>query len=279
MNEQIRQSFWFNLLLVLALATGLYILFFLSLGWITRHGNEVKVPNVTRKNVKQAKETLESMGFEVLIDSAYEPKQKPYIVLSQIPDIGSVVKNGRTIFITVNKKDPPAIPMPNLVGLSFRSAAMMLKNNKLVLGDTTYVPDIAKGAILQQLFRGLDIRPGQMVPQGSRISLVIGEGLGNVQLNMPDVIGMPYPEAINVLSGTGLQYYVIWEGAISDSSTAMVYNQNPKPMNEIGESNRIKEGDMVDIYIKQTVTVEELENNRKAAMPLDNQPQNENIPQ
>jgi beta-lactam-binding protein with PASTA domain len=276
MNEKIRQSFWFNLLLVLGLATVLYIIFFISLGWITRHGKEVKVPNVTKKAVNQAKEALEDMGFEVLIDSAYEPKQKPFIVLSQIPDIGSVVKKGRTVFITVNKKDPPSIPMPNLVGLSYRSAEMMLKNNKLVLGDTSYVPDIAKGAILKQLFRGLEVRPGQMVPQGSRINLVIGEGLGNIQVPMPDVIGQAYLEAINVLAGTGLQYYVIWEGPISDSATAIVYNQNPKPLNELGESNRIKEGDIVDIYIKQNASFEEMEANRKAAMPASDEPKNEN---
>ena len=271
-NEEIKQKFWFNLLVVVALATCLYILFFISLGFITRHGKEMKVPNVTKQNIKHAQESLESLGFEVVIDSAYEPKQKPFIVLSQIPDTGAVVKNGRTVFLTVNKKDPPATPMPNLVGLSFRSAEMILKNNKLFLGDTSYRPDIAKGAILEQSYRGRIIRPGEMVPQGSRISLVIGEGLGNVQINMPDVIGYTYEEAVNLLAGTGLQYYTIFEGEISDTAAAVIYNQSPKPFNEIGEPNRIKEGDMVDIYIKQTATMEEMEGNKKDGIPLDEEP-------
>lgn len=267
MKEEIKRSFKFNLLVVLAVATGLYILFFISLGFITRHGKEVKIPNVTKQNITQAEKTLKDMGFEVLVDSAYEPKQKPFVVLAQIPDINAVVKKGRTIFLTVNMKDAPATPMPNLVGLSFRSADMLLKNNKLVLGDTTYKPDIAKGAILEQLYKGRTVRPGDMVPQGSRISLVIGDGLSNTQVNMPDLIGNAYEEAIAVLSGTGLQFYAIWEGQITDSATAVVYNQNPKPINELGAPNRIKEGDMVDIYIKQEATSEEMDANRKASMP------------
>lgn len=271
-NEEVKKTFWFNLLVVLGLAIGLYILFFISLGFITRHGKEVKIPNVTKKNIKLAQETLEDMGFDVVIDSAYEPKQKAFIVLSQIPDIGAVVKNGRTIFLTVNKNEPPMTPMPNLVGLSFRSAEMILKNNKLFLGDTSFKPDIAKGAILEQIFRGVTIRPGQMVPQGSRISLVIGDGLGNTQIAMPDVIGSSYEEAVALLAGTGLQYYPIFEGTITDTASAIVYNQNPKPLNEIGEPNRIKEGDMVDIYIKQDVSTEEMDANRKPATQQKDEP-------
>lgn len=272
MEALLKKSFAVNLLVVLLISAGLYILFFLSLGIITRHGNEVKVPNVMNKNILQAKKTLEDMGFEVLIDSAYEPKQKALIVLAQQPEVGSTVKEGRTIFITVNKKEPPMTPMPNLVGLSYRSAEMILKNNKLIVGDTTYKPDIAKGAILEVFYKGLAVRPGQLVPQGSRISLVIGDGLSNTQINMPDVIGMVYPEAIAIMSGTGLQYVPVFEGAITDTATAMVYKQLPAPLNELREPHRIKEGDMVEIYIKQSATMEEMEANRAFGVPAETPP-------
>lgn len=272
MEALLKKGFRVNLLVVLATAALLYILFFLSLGPLTRHGSEVKVPNVMNQNIQNAKKTLEGMGFEVLIDSAYEPKQKALIVLAQQPEVGSTVKEGRTIFITVNKKEPPMTPMPNLVGLSYRSAEMILKNNKLVVGDTTFKPDIAKGAILEQLFKGLAIRPGQMVPQGSRISLVIGDGLSNNQINMPDVIGMVYPEAIAIMSGTGLQYIPVFEGDITDSSSAIIYKQLPAPLNELREPYKIKEGDMVEIYIKQSATPEEMEANRAFGAPVEAPP-------
>jgi eukaryotic-like serine/threonine-protein kinase len=264
-REDIRKSFRFNLLVVVLLCIVLYMLFFLSLSFITRHGAEAKVPSVTGKSIGAAIDVLEKMGFEVDVDSGYDPKLKPFVVLNQIPEVNASVKTGRTIFITVNKANPPLTPMPNLQNLSFRSAEMILKSNKLILGDTTYRPDIAKGAILEQLYNGQLIRPGVMIPQGSRIDLVIGDGLGNTQFNVPDVIGMTYEEAAAVLNGTGLTITAIWEGAITDSALAIVYDQSPKPKNELATPNRIREGDIIDVRIKQTATPEELENNRNPA--------------
>lgn len=270
LSEERRKSFRFNLLIVILLCAVCYVLFFASLGLITRHGKEIKVPDVTNRDVQIATKLLEKMEFDVEIDSAYDPKQKPFLVLSQIPDINAVVKRGRTVFLTINKAEPPLTPMPNLINLSFRSATMILKSQKLVLGDTSYRPDIAKGAILEQLYKGQAIRPGQMVPQGSRIDLVIGDGLGNTEFNVPDVIGMSYEEAATILSGTGLQFTAIWEGGITDSASATVYDQSPKAINELQAPNRIKEGDIVDILIKQDATVEELEYNRNpSAMPAE----------
>jgi beta-lactam-binding protein with PASTA domain len=271
MKEETRRSFWFNLLVVLGLCIVLYILFFASIGIITRHGNETIVPNVAGKTLANAVTELEKAGFDVEIDSAYEPKKKPFLVLQQMPEPNSTVKDGRTIFLTVNKVQPPAIPMPNLLNLSFRSAEMILKSNKLMLGDTSYRPDIAKGAILEQLYMGNPIRPGELLPQGSKIDLVIGDGLGNTQFNVPDVIGMSYEEAMAILNGTGLQFTAIWEGDITDSVTAVVYDQLPKAMNELMTPNRIKEGDIVDIRIKQTATAEELEGNRNPSGPVTDQ--------
>lgn len=270
-KEETRRSFKFNLLIVLVLCAVLYTLFFVTLGFITRHNSEIKVPGVVGRDVKMAVKELKRLEFEVDIDSAYDPKQRPYIVLSQVPDINATVKTGRTVFLTINKAEPPKTAMPNLLNLSFRSAEMILKSNKLVLGDTSYKPDIAKGAILEQMYKGRPIRPGEMIPQGSRVDLIIGDGLGNVQFNVPDVIGMSYDEAIAILSSTGLQFTPIWEGDISDSATAIIHDQYPKAINELMAPNRIKEGDIVDIHIKQTATQEELQYNRNATGGVDNE--------
>lgn len=270
-KEETRRSFRFNLLVVFLLCAALYVVFFVSLSFITRHGAEAKVPMVIDRDVKMAVNELEKMGFEVDIDSAYDPAKKAYIVLAQMPELNSTVKTGRTIFITVNKAQPPLTPMPNLQNLSFRSAEMILKSNNLILGDTTYRPDIANGAILEQLYKGQAIRPGTMLPQGSRIDLVIGDGLGNTQFNVPDVVGLTYNEAVAMLSGNGLTITALWEGDITDSANAIIYNQMPYPQNELGAPNRIRQGDLVDIRIKQNPTPEELERNKNAANQVDNQ--------
>lgn len=265
MEGGIRKSFLFNLVIVLGLCAGLYALFFASLGWFTRHGEELKVPDVTGKDLKVALQQLTQMGFDVQVDSAYDPSKKAFLILGQQPDVGSVVKQGRTLFLTVNKTEPLQTAMPNLIGLSYRSAILILKSNRLVLGDTSFKPDIAKGAILEQTMNGVAVRPGQIISQGSVISLVIGDGLGETQMNVPDLIGMSYDEATTTLSASGLKVDAVWEGEITDSGSAIIYNQQPHILNDFNSPNKIHEGDAIGIWIKQSPTDEEMSNNRNPA--------------
>jgi beta-lactam-binding protein with PASTA domain len=260
-NKHTRKTFWFNLLMVIVVATILYMLFFLSLSFITHHGEEVKMPDVVGTDMQTSLKKLQGMTFEVIVDSAYELNEKPFIVLRQIPDSGSSVKKGRTVFITVNKSIPPMTPMPNLVSLSYRIAERILKNNKLEMGDTTYKPDIAQGAVLTQLFNGKEVKPGEMVPEGSKINLVLGDGLGNTEFNVPDVVGMPYSEGVAYIMGMNLQYVKI-EGSDSD----IIVKQTPAAVNELGAPNRIKQGDVIDLWTSPNPPPEM--NNRNSNKPV-----------
>jgi beta-lactam-binding protein with PASTA domain len=260
-REPITRQLWFHLVLVLLVCTLCYIIFFSSLGYITRHGDEARVPPLTGQDVRTAMKLLDAQGFDVQVDSTYFPDKKPLVVLNQIPDPGDVVKNGRVIFLTVNKSVPPQTPMPNLLNLSFRSAALILKSNRLILGDTTYRPDIAEGAILEQHYQGQAIRPGQMIPQGSRIDLVIGGGLSN-ELQVPDVIGLSYPEAMAMLNGSGLQFTPIFDAGVFDTTNARVYKQVPNAISDLGTPSVIRQGDFVDIYIGQNPSDSLMDANR-----------------
>lgn len=221
------------------------------LGQITGHGDEIKVPKIEEKSIKEAQKQLEKIGFDIEIDSAYDPSKKALTVLAQQPEPGDIVKPGRTIFLTVNKLEPPKTPMPNLNGLSLRSAMMILKNSKLKLGDTSFRPDIAKGAVLEQMLGDRVIRPGEMIPQGSLINLVLGDGLGNTVFDVPEIVGLTYTEAVAMLSANNLHYTAIASDEITDTATAIVYMQVPTSLNELGVPNRLHEGDEVGFYYKQ----------------------------
>ncbi len=254
MRGNLRQSFWFHFGIVIVVATLLYIAFFTSLHCFTKHGEELVVPNVKGKDMTAAITQLKAMKFEVNIDSTYEPDQKALVVLKQMPDTGSMVKEGRTVFLTVNMLMPPHIPMPNLVSLSYRSAIMLLRNNKLKVGDTTYKPDIAAGAILEQLYKGQQIRPGEMIPQGSKINLVIGDGLGNTEFDVPQVTNMTVDEAMAVINQYNLIPIITPADQLSkilDTPSAYVVDQSPRQTNDAGATNRIKAGDIIDLLIMQ----------------------------
>lgn len=256
-KEKLKTSIIFNIFLMLLLAVLIYVIFFFSLDRMTSHGSQYNVPVMLGKKTEQAVKELKDQGYRVDVDSSYDLKEPPGIVLSQMPDVGSFVKKGRTIFLTVNKKEAPLTPMPELTGLSYRSGLMVLKSNKLLIGDTTHVPDIADGAILEQSFNGKQIAAGESIPQGSKIDLVIGDGLGNVEFDVPDVIGMSYQEGIAVLNASGLQFIDVWDPPITDSGTAIIYYQSPEAQNGLGETNQIQEGGFIDIKISQNPVLED----------------------
>lgn len=258
-SEKLKKSFLLNVVVIAAICIVLYFTFFTIIGVFTGHGQEVKVPMLIGKNLFNATKELSSKNFDIQIDSTYDPNQKPLTILGQQPESGEIVKPGRTIFLTVNKIEPPFTPMPNLNGLSFRSAQMILNSSKLKLGDTSLRPDIAKGAIIEQLYNGEVIRPGQMIPQGSKINLVIGDGLGVSVFDVPDLIGLSYAEAIAMLSAINLQFTAISTYEITDTANAIIYKQDPSAINELGTTNRLREGDEVHFYYMQNPTENDMQ--------------------
>ena len=262
MKSNLRKSFLFNLVIVLGLCAILYMSFFGMLHWLTKHGEEVKIPNVGGKDMTEAIALLHKMHFEVSVDSTFEPAFKPLVVLKQVPDTGSIVKEGRTVFLTVNMLTPPRIPMPNLVNLSLRSAEMLLRNNKLLLGDTIYKPDIAAGAILEQRYKGAVINPGELILQGSKVSLVIGNGLGNTEWDVPDVTGITVDEAMITLNQYNIQPILVVAdelSQISDTSQATIVDQEPRAGSDgNGGVNRMKMGSIITLRISQNPHPEDI---------------------
>lgn len=252
-KENLRKSIWFHLGVVVALCLVFYGIFFATLHWFTRHGEEVKVPDVRNKDMNAAITSLRQMHFDVYVDSTFEPEQKPLVVLKQMPDTGSIVKQGRTIFLTVNMVKPPQVPMPNLLGLSYRSAEMLLRINKLKVGDTTYKPDIAAGAILEMKFKHEPIRAGQMIQQGNRIDLIIGNGLGETEWDVPNVTGLTVDEALTILNQYNLQPVYLPKNeatVIADTMAAQIIDQQPRADDGTGKPGRIKMGDAIQLYIE-----------------------------
>jgi len=264
MSKKPGRSFLFHLGVVLLLSVIIVVAVFATLHWLTKHGEEVIVPKVAGTDLNTATATLRSRHFEVYVDSVYEPALKPLRVLKQVPDSGAAVKEGRTIFLTVNMLVPPHIRMPNLVDLSFRSAQMLLRNNKLLMGDTIFVPDIASGAVRKQLYKGEVIRPGEMISQGSRISLVVGNGLGNTEFDMPSVMGLSVDEAVSILKANDLQTIIVpydQMTEISDTLTAIVVDQRPRPLDGAGKPNMVKAGEIIDLIIIQNPTQQDMISN------------------
>ncbi len=245
--KNIGRSFLFHLILVLLVILAIYIIFFFSLHQFTKHGEEYILPGYVGMNVTQAVSRLDYLGFTAVVDSVYEPTARPLTVLRQSPDSGALVKEGRLVFLTVNMVSPPSIPMPALVGLSFGSARMLLRTNKLFIGDTIHKPFIKSGVILEQLYRGYPIKEGQFIAQGSKITLQVGDGMGNTEHRMPDVMNINCEMALAILSQINLQVRIKPQNEsvrIPDTMRTLVTGQVPGP------DAAIKEGDTILLLVE-----------------------------
>ncbi|WP_114749899.1 PASTA domain-containing protein [Pleomorphovibrio marinus] len=185
----------------------LMLFFYMYLPKYTNHGESVSVPDLEGYHYEELEAFLKARDLllEITPDSGYVAEEKPLHVLKQNPRPGTKVKQNRKIYVTLNAQNAPLISMPNLVNAPLKNAQEILANHGLVRGDISYVPDIGMNVVLEQKYRGRDIREGFEIPKGSQIDLVVGDGLGNQRLEMPNLIGMDDIEAEFLILGSGLR--------------------------------------------------------------------------
>ncbi len=201
---------------------------FISLRYYTRHGEGQPVPNLKGMSIENAVEILESQGFRYQVDSIFVLDKKPGLVLEQDPDPNTNVKFNRVIYLTIVSSNTPDVSFPDIENKTLREATAVLENYGLKLGDTSYAADIARDAVLAFKYAGQPIKIGQKIPKGSRVSLVLGDGYGASEIDIPSLIGLTLSEATFSIKGSSLALgMVTYEGEISDSTNAKIIAQSP----------------------------------------------------
>lgn len=247
------KPFWFHLLLALGLLFLILFLFVLSLNWITKHGESSSVPAVTGKTIVEAKSLLNKKSFELVVqDSVYYDSLPPGQILKQIPEADAVVKINRTVYVTVNRFVAPDVEVPNIKGYSFRNAEMVLRNTGLKIGDTTFRPDFAKNTVLEVAYHGNPIAPGAKIKMGSTIDLVLGRGVSDETVPVPELVGRTFGEAKALLDAQGIILGSVVDPAhdVKDTANAYIFQQRPAPKTEDGKRLSIRPGQMMDVFIQ-----------------------------
>ena len=213
------------------------LIIFFSLGWYTRHGEGVPVPLLKGLSVEKAMALLKDQGFDYKIDSVYVLDETPGSVVEQDPDPGTSVKENRTIYLTVVTRQAPPVALPDLESQTYREAVATIANYGLKVGDTTFKPDIANH-VLEVKFAGQTIKPGTMLPKGSRIDLVLGNGEGPSEVDIPDLVNQGLTEAKFAIRGAGLTLGIItYQGAITDSTNVVVVAQSPAKTDSLSKAS------------------------------------------
>lgn len=241
---------WFNILIAIGIVVILFLIFMFSLNWITKHGESKTVPSVTGKNINDVTQLLSDAGFELVVqDSVFYDSLPRGIVIKQIPEGDQVVKVNRTVYVTINRFVAPDISMPNIVGYSLRNAEMTLSSLGLKVGDTSSRTDWAKGSVLEMQYNGRTLKPGDKIKVGTAIDLVIASGLGVEDMAVPELVGKTYAEARVYAEANGLAINPIAQG-ITDLDNAYVYRQSPERKTVDGASVRIRQGQMIDVWLQ-----------------------------
>jgi eukaryotic-like serine/threonine-protein kinase len=237
-----------NLLIILGIIICLLFAFFaIYLPSYTNHGESVTVPELEGMHYNELEAFLKArdLRYEVTLDSGFVAEANPLSVLKQNPKPGTKVKQNRKIYVTLNAENAPLVKMPGLVNTLLKNAQEILSNYGLIRGDIVYVPDIGINVVLEQKYRGRNIKEGFEIPKGSQIDLVVGDGLGNQSLTMPNLIGMDDAEAEFLILGSGLRMGNINYVKTDTVPKGTVIRQLPP------EGINAKTGERVDIWVSE----------------------------
>ncbi|TZF83684.1 PASTA domain-containing protein [Pedobacter sp. BS3] len=241
------KTFRNNLLVAIGSVIGFVLIVFFCLRFYTRHGEGLPVPKLKGLSVENAIQLLESQGFKYQIDSVFQMDKAPGLVVEQDPDPNTNVKNNRTIYLTIITRQAPNVGFPDIQNITFLEAQAILSNYGLKIGDTTYISDIARDRVLAAKFGGEPVEKGQMLPKGSKVDLVLGDGKGASEVDLPDLKGLTLSEAIFSLKGASLSLgTVMYEGAITDSLNAHIIRQYPALSDSL---SKVAIGTKVDVVV------------------------------
>jgi len=243
-NWVVRNLIW-AFVIVVALIIGAMI--FLNV--ITKHNQELSVPDFSNLTVPEAEALAAQSGMRVEVtDSVFVKRMKKGAVYRQNPRAGSKVKDGRRIILTINAMNAKKVTMPNLIGYSMRQAMAELQSRGLVLGKLIYVQDIATNNVLRQLRGNREIAPGVMIESESVIDLVVGLNSSDSETYVPDVVGLKHISALDAVHGNSLNIRSLrFDSTVKnydDTLSAVVYKQSPAP-----SEHAVRMGEDVTLYL------------------------------
>lgn len=242
------KNFYKNLLLAVV---SLMLLFFIWLKWLdiyTNHNDYISLPDFNNIHLNDLDSILASYNLKYeIIDSVFDKLKSRGVVVNQDPLPNTNVKKNRKIYLTVNSINSRKVKFPDIFDLTLRQAVSKLRKNGLEIGRLEYQPDIAINKVLAFRVNGIGISIGQELYYGTVIDLVVGKGLSDEKVLVPNLIGLSREEANVILKTSslniGLEYF---NKEISDSTMAVIYKQYPESTN----NKKINIGSSIDLYFE-----------------------------
>ena len=169
--------FWINLIAMVIVVALVLFGVLKGLDIYTRHGEAVVVPNVKGMGVAEAEKMFRNQGLTCIVsDSSYVKNLPAGCILEHNPAAGQKVKEGRTIYLTINTLSTPLLIVPDVADNSslrqaqakVLAAGFKLTEIQLMNGEKDWVYGIK--------YQGRSLEAGDKVPLGAALTLMVGNG-------------------------------------------------------------------------------------------------------
>ncbi len=197
------RAFWFGLLALAGAFVGLFLLMnYVVMPVYTRQGAAVTVPEVRQLPFEQAHDLVEDRDLRPeRREQPFNPSLPRDVVVDQNPAPNASVKPGRRIYLYVNSGVQRMVTVPDVLTLSQNLARAELAEAGLteigVEEDATYSP--YEGTVTRQ-----EPEPGESVKAEATVTLWVSPGLGEGEVEIPDVRGLAPVDARRELTEAGL---------------------------------------------------------------------------
>lgn len=230
---------WLNRFALLIIVFVILFFFFDSLLMpiVTRQGKESRVPEIIGLNLEQAQELLSNLDLGIrVISEEHNPDKPSGVILIQNPDVGSVMKKGRNIRVTISKGGM-LVDVPVLKGISLRQAEIMLAEKGLKVGDISWVYN---DSFPQEVVISSTPSFGTTVPKGISVSLTVNKFAPEGAVIVPKLVGKNIEEAQNLARESGLEIGIIRYKVDNSLLPRTVLEQIPKAGAEVNRGSSVE---------------------------------------
>ena len=255
-----KKKFWkeniVGLLIKNVLIAGVIILVliwgvFKAIDMYTEHGVTEIVPDLRDAYFEEAEILLKAQKlYPQVIDSVYDREKRLGTIVEQIPAPGSTVKHNRPVYLIINSRNVRKVPLPGILDYSSRQASAMITAAGLNIESIQYAPSEYKDLVIDIKYMGESITPGHLIPEGENVVLIVGSGLGEEEMIVPNLKGLTLEQArAEIISSSFILGATNYDNKEGREGDYIIYRQSPI------DGKVVSSGTRIDIWLSTDRTL------------------------
>jgi len=225
---------WLSVFIFLVLSASLLV--YHAYAFWAGDKDDTTVPNVVDIRYDDAALSVESAGLILRIRSEmFSDDKEKDIVIEQLPAAGARVKVGREVLVDVSRGSR-TLTTPNVIGLDRNEANTQLESIGVA---SHFLPsrysDVAPaGTVINQ-----SPPPGDPIALGETVELVASAGTLNRAIQMPNLEGMFYEDALQTVRESHLRLSRVSYTYVTNTDETVVSSQFPLPGTQVMQGSEV----------------------------------------